>query len=230
MRNYYYSNQQKGIDKKTKLFVVKKCERFIRGKNVLDIGYVDELWSKLCLKKGYNLTIIEKNNKHIKQAKKTYKKNKNVEIILYDIEKLHVKKKFNTIILGDVIQYIKKPIALIKKLKTWLRKGGILIITVPNRLSMHRRIGYLLSNDKNHLWINDNEKKMGNLRAYDIKLLRKTLKKSGFKKCIVDACFLKPLASKQIKSWPHSLLKAFETISNEFKEYCWFLYAICKKT
>jgi len=228
--HYYYSKQQKGIDNKTKQFVIKKCLKYIKRNKVLDIGFVDEVWSKEILKKGCQLTIIEKNLYRTKIAKKILKNKKLVKIIRNDIEKISLKEKFDTIILGDCMQYIKRPVNLIKKLKTVLNKNGVLIITVPNRLSMHRRIGYLLSKNKNHLWLNDNEKKLGNLRAYDLKKLKNLVKKASFKKYLIDTCFLKPLSSKQIERWPDSILEALNTVGKELKEYCWFLYAICKKS
>lgn len=226
---YYFSKQQQGIDKKIKRFVVERCKAFIVGPSVLDVGYVDDLWAKHILKEKYNLCIIEKNKKHARLARNKYKYKKNVKVICQDIEKIKIKQKFDTIILGDMIQYLKKPKSFLKQIKKNLNNKGSLIVTVPNAKSLHRRIGYYLSKDLDQLKLSSSDKKTGNVRYFDKYILNKLLVVSGWEPLAIHGCFLKPLSSKQMRKWSQKLLQAFFLLGDELQDYAWFLYAICKK-
>jgi len=64
--------------------------------------------------------------------------------LLRSMEK--VDNKFEVIFLGNVLEHVLDPISLINQLKNLLRKGGLLVITVPNDFSDLQK--FLLNNNK----------------------------------------------------------------------------------
>ena len=228
-QHYYYTDQQLGIDYRLKGFVIQRCEPFIRGPKVLDLGYVDGSWTDVLLAKGCEIDIVEGATRHVEHARDRYSGDHRVRIYHSLFQEYQQTTRYDTIIAGDMIRYLPDPIAFLKLVFTWLKDDGNLIITVPNSRSMHRRIGALMNLEPLPTELNQRDREVGNQRCYDRYELRHLLLESGFKIDDLRGCFLKPLSSSQMENWSDQLLHAFLDIGDELEDYCWFLYAICHK-
>ncbi len=58
-QHYYHSPQQRGIDNRTKRFVIERCERYLKGPRVLELGYVDGEWTDALLAKKFHVDVVE---------------------------------------------------------------------------------------------------------------------------------------------------------------------------
>lgn len=226
---YYYSKQQMGIDNKTKKYLIKDCEPHIQGTSVLELGYIDGIWTDLILEKGYTVDIIEGATCQSNHAKSKYNNNSNVRIYNMLFQEFVSEKKYNTILAADMIRYIPNPIEFLNNIKKWLKDDGTLIITVPNKRSLHKRVGTLMNIERipGAQTLRDSE--VGNLKSYDRYDLRDLLIKAGYKIKELRGCFLKPLSSEQMEEWDDEKLNAFYEIGKELEDYCWFIYGVCHK-
>jgi 2-polyprenyl-3-methyl-5-hydroxy-6-metoxy-1,4-benzoquinol methylase len=227
-QDYYYSDQQRGIDRRTKALVVRRCLPFIKGAAVLDLGYVDGCWTDEILRLGYSSDIVEGNSKHIEYARAAYAGNAMVRIQQSSFEEFAPARQYNTIIAGDMLQYVEDSIGFLRKMSGWLAPQGRLIVTVANSRSLHRRIGSLLGMENHPTDSNTRDQQVGNLRQYDRYKLRQELLAAGLTPIELRGCFLKPLSSTQIAGWSDALLEAFLEMGDELEDYAWFLYAICQ--
>lgn len=82
-----------------------------------------------------------------------------------------IKIKYDVIICSEVIEHVQKYNELLRKLKTYLKKGGYLLITTPSINAPLYKMNLL----------NDFDKEVGHVRRYDHKLLTKEIKKLGLK-------------------------------------------------
>ena len=226
---YYYSSQQQGIDNKTKRFVIESCEPYFKGNRVLELGYIDGIWTDVILNKGYNIDIVEGAKKQVVHAELKYKNNSKVKVVHQLFQEFTPSYKYNTIVAADILRYIPKPLEFLTNISDWLEDDGHLIVTVPNSRSFHRRIGVLLNMEATPTVQNKRDLEVGNIRSYDRYELRHLLISSGYNVIELHGCFLKPLSSEQMKDWDHSLLRAFFDIGKELEDYCWFIYVICTK-
>jgi trans-aconitate methyltransferase len=225
---YYFSEQQVGIDRRTKDLVVRRCLPFLRGPSVLDLGFVDGCWTDHVLRCGWTSDIVEGNYRHVMHARELYANNPNVSVRHAVFDEFTAERRYHTIIAGDILRYVKDPVAFLRRLGSWLEPKGRLIVTVPNCRSLHRRIGALLSIECYPSEPNARDKDVGNLRGYDRYQLRHELCSAGLHPIELRGCFLKPLSSAQISGWSDPLLEAFLEIGDELEDYSWFLYAICE--
>jgi len=228
-QSYYFSEQQLGIDNRTKKLVMEQIIPYIKEPKVLELGFVDGMFTDIMLTRGLDVTVVEGAEKHVTYAKNKYKDKKNVSIIHSYFETFTTQDKYNTILGGDMIQFLDDPVAFFSKAKNWLDDDGVLIVTTPNRRSFHRRIGAYLKILSNPEDVSINDKKTGNLTMYDAYQLHDVLVQSGLCVHFVRGCFLKPLSSNQIKDWDDNLLRAFLKIGDELGDYGWFLIAYCSK-
>jgi trans-aconitate methyltransferase len=225
---YYYSDQQQGIDRRTKELVIGRCGPFLRGPAVLDLGFVDGCWTDKVLAQGWSSDIVEGNPRHIQVAQDRYGGQAGVTIHHAQFEAFQPQRRYDTIIAGDILRYIADPVPFLHRLGGWLEPQGRLVVTVPNSRSLHRRVGALMGQIPHPEAANARDIQVGNLRGYDRYQLRHELLAAGLGIVELRGCFLKPLSSLQISDWSDEMLSAFLDIGDELEDYAWFLYAVCQ--
>src|SRR5205085_11608073 len=141
--HYYHTPLQSGIDNRTKSYVVERCAPFIRGGRVLELGYVDGLWTSKILKRGCNVDIVEGATRHVEHARDNFGGNSAVRIFHTLFQQFEPNTTYDTIIAGDMLRYLPDAAAFLQTVKGWLNSDGRLIATIPNSRSLHRRIGAL---------------------------------------------------------------------------------------
>jgi 2-polyprenyl-3-methyl-5-hydroxy-6-metoxy-1,4-benzoquinol methylase len=107
-----------------------------KGKKVLDVGCGNGTLTYYVARDN-NTIGIDISKEKISIARKRHPE---VKFEIADIDKYKTKDKFDVIILAGVIEYLENPGKTLKKIKNFLKKDGFLIITVPNVLSLRKRI------------------------------------------------------------------------------------------
>lgn len=121
---------------------IRVIEKYCKGEKVLDLGCGSGRISDALFKKGYNVEGIDISKMLIEKAKK---RNKNIKFSVGDANKLTLSKKYDTIILYGILEYLQiNPSEMLEKLKNNLKENGRIIIGVPNTNSLRRRLKHLL--------------------------------------------------------------------------------------
>jgi 2-polyprenyl-3-methyl-5-hydroxy-6-metoxy-1,4-benzoquinol methylase len=119
--------------------------------------------------KGFMVDGLEVSKNALQISKKSAKAiGVDGRVNFFDITK-KIKKKYDAIICSEVIEHVPKYSLLIQKLKTYLKKGGYLIITTPSVNAPLHRMRLLKNFDE----------EVGHLRRYDPEKLYEEIKKSG---------------------------------------------------
>lgn len=116
----------------------------VRGKTVLEVGCASGYLAKELGQKGCLVTGIEIDPQAAKEAEKHCQK-----VIIGDVESKRVRarlegKKFEAIVLADVLEHVKDPQETLAGLTQFLKKKGKVIISVPNIGFLTHRINHLL--------------------------------------------------------------------------------------
>lgn len=127
------------------------CKK-VKGKNILDVGCSQGITSILLGKESKNVIGIDLSIESIEYAEKLkYKENDeiadNINFIQGDFLQYKFNKKFDTIIMGGILEHVFKPEAFIVKVFSLLNENGRIIITVPfgiNSFPEHKRTYYFL--------------------------------------------------------------------------------------
>jgi trans-aconitate methyltransferase len=223
---YYHTPLQLGIDNRTKRFVIERCEPFVCGPRVLELGYIDGTWTDVILGKGWSVDVVEGATGHVAHARQRYGGLKQVRIFHQLFQEFRPDQRYETILAADVLRYIPDAAGFLRELSQWLAEGGRLIATLPNSRSLHRRIGTLMNIQRTPTDANARDSEIGNLRSYDRYEFRQLLLEAGYEVNELRACFLKPFSSLQMQDWSDDMLRAFLQIGDELEDYCWFMYAV----
>ncbi len=120
----------------------KIIKRVPRGSKVLDIGCGDgRLANILSIKKNCRLYCVEKDPIMVCIANKKCIQIHNVDIEISDIP--YEAGFFDVIILGNVLEHLKEPQDILKRLRKYLSEEGFLIYSVPSIVNWHSRLTIL---------------------------------------------------------------------------------------
>jgi len=98
---------------------------------IAEFGCAQANMSLLLAQEGYETYAIDIEKEFLEYSKLKYEYGK-ITWILSNVEELSLEKKFDVIILGEVIEHCAYPEEIIKNITDFLKVNGVLIITTPN--------------------------------------------------------------------------------------------------
>lgn len=112
-------------------------ESYQKPGRILDIGCAFGFFLALAKKRGWQVYGVEPAKKPALFARRKYRLN-----ILNDpVEKVSFgKESFDVVALFQTIEHLADPISVLKKIKQWLKKDGLIVISTPNQRSYLARL------------------------------------------------------------------------------------------
>jgi len=147
-------------------------------------------------------------------------------------EELELGEKFDTIILMHVLEHVRDPVSVLKRIARHLSPKGKLILAVPNALSFHRLLGAEMGLLKTPYSLNASDRKVGHRRVYDKKTAVRDLEKAGLSVLVSKGIFFKPFGNSQMESLEGAQIRGLFLIGEKFPENCaelFFVASIKKK-
>jgi 2-polyprenyl-3-methyl-5-hydroxy-6-metoxy-1,4-benzoquinol methylase len=134
----------------------------------------------------------------------------NILCIQSFFEEFTLDMKFDTIIMGHMLEHVTDPVSILKKYKQYLKKDGIIIADVPNAKSLHRIAAYKMGLIKSIYDLNETDIAVGHKRVYTIDALRSDILNAGLNIVEETGFWLKFLSNKQIEEhWSDALIRAY---------------------
>jgi SAM-dependent methyltransferase len=110
------------------------CKGFVEGKRVLEIGSGSGYGTNRLAKNAKSITAIDKNRASINESREKYSFS-NINFMCCKVENYSSDEKFDVIISLQVIEHLKDPEILLKKIHRSSEKNGLFIVSTPNRLT-----------------------------------------------------------------------------------------------
>ncbi len=151
-----------------------------QGSSVLDIGcHTGVLGEALGREKGCSVIGVDFNSEALVEARPRLK-----EVIQLDIEQPGWSnapqlqgRQFDVVLFGDVLEHTREPLAILRESKSLLKRGGQLIVSIPNVANLRVRLGLLAGRfDYSDAGILDK----GHLRFFTEKSARQLVEQAGF--------------------------------------------------
>ncbi|MEE9525448.1 MAG: methyltransferase domain-containing protein, partial [Candidatus Woesearchaeota archaeon] len=169
--------------------------KYIKNKNVLDLGFLGEnekrLFSELhefILDNSKSVLGVDIHQERISKLKEA-----NYSVIdddVIELKKIKTKgTKFEVIIAGELIEHLDDPGKFLNNLKNVLDTNGLIIFTTPNIFSLRYILRHLIFGQENPYWKNRKEEiKYGHVTGFSKMLLKNLLLRKGFE--IIDFSYV----------------------------------------
>jgi 2-polyprenyl-6-hydroxyphenyl methylase/3-demethylubiquinone-9 3-methyltransferase len=114
-----------------------ECLNHKKGLVGLDVGCGIGQVTKLLLDAGYAMDCLEQEEELVKQAKELLKDHvENVRFYCEEALSFEPIERYDFIVCLEMLEHVDNPIALCKKMQTWLNPGGIIIVSTINRTNI----------------------------------------------------------------------------------------------
>jgi hypothetical protein len=221
----YFTQKAMTIDRKQILMMVRRGLPHCRGPKVLEMSYNDRGWTDALLDKGFDLTVIEGARYNVEYARAKYGDRLNIVHTLF--EEFEPDTRFNTIVMSCIIEHVIDPALVLRRAASWLTDDGVIVLVVPNKLSLHRRVGLRCGMLQSMEELSEQDLAVGHRRLYTVASLTEEIAGAGLFTRDIEGIFLKPLSSSQMMDWPDTLLNAYDDMALELRDYAAHLFAAC---
>jgi 2-polyprenyl-3-methyl-5-hydroxy-6-metoxy-1,4-benzoquinol methylase len=213
-------------------FIIEKLIDKVKDKDVLDLGLGHGFIHKHLVKNAKSYEVIEGSKRLIDNYyEKQHLNLPDIKITHCFFEDYTTKNRYDLIMLCRVLGFVEDPVKVLTQYKGYLKDGGELIVTVPNAMSLNRRIGFEAGMLSDICELSDIHKERGHKRYYTIDSMKDDLHKSGLNINKTEGILLKPITSAQMKrlNFNEAIFGALIKIGYLYPELCNHLYFECKK-
>jgi 2-polyprenyl-3-methyl-5-hydroxy-6-metoxy-1,4-benzoquinol methylase len=145
-------------------------------------------------------------------------------------EHLDLGEKFDTVLLGHILEHVDEPAAVIRKAIEHLAPGGAIIASVPNGNSIHRHLGVELGLLAKTTDLNSADLSIGHQRVYLPEQFETEFTNLGLRVTHRGGLFFKPFSNSQIESWlDESQLEGILNLGAKFPDLAAEIFVVAER-
>jgi SAM-dependent methyltransferase len=229
---YYYTSGQE-FDDINKQMVIDEIRRFIKPGRMLELGYINNIWTDALLEAGGSVDILEAASNHVEKARAHFKDNHQVKVFHTLFEDYRPEEKYDTILMSGVVKHIPDDLGFLKMARSWLKPDGVVIACTQNSRSFHRRLGSYMGLELAPDVDNQRDKEVFNLHHYDRFKWRALFLEAGYEVDKVQGVFLKILSTEQMMHLGEKydviqIMEGLKRLGEELQDYAWYLFLIAR--
>jgi 2-polyprenyl-3-methyl-5-hydroxy-6-metoxy-1,4-benzoquinol methylase len=114
-----------------------------------------------------------------------------------------------------VLEHVDDPVALARHLRQWLAADGELVVVVPNKMSLHRRLAVHMGLQPALDTLSARDHLVGHQRVYGLAELESDLREAGFQVTQRRGFFLKTLPNSMMLDHSPALIQALNALGDE---------------
>jgi 2-polyprenyl-3-methyl-5-hydroxy-6-metoxy-1,4-benzoquinol methylase len=199
-------------------------KRFLIDGSILELGPAEGLMTKYLVDVTRQLTLVDGSEKFCDELKLRFP---GVEIINCLFEDFQPAGKYDNILLGHVLEHVEDPVAILKRVKSWLKDDGVILAAVPNSRSLHRQAAVIMGIQATEDSMSELDYHHGHRRIYSPETFRGDFAKADLKVVHFGGYWLKPIANSQIHAtWTKEMLFAFMKLGERYPDIAGEIYVV----
>lgn len=200
--------------------------RHWRGTSCLELGPAEGLMTELIAPAFERLVLVDGSAIFCAQLRERFP-GAEVHDALFEL--YAPEERFDTIVLGHVLEHVEDPVAILARCRSWLTPGGVILMAVPNARSIHRQAAVVMGLLKSEYELNAADVHHGHRRVYSPETLRADVLAAGLRVTIFGGYWLKPVSIPQIeKDWTPEMLEAFMVLGERYPDIAGELYLVAE--
>ena len=214
-RDYYLSDQIEDIDieeRAQRLSAPRVAEAVGDARRVLDMGYGTGEMARELLSRGLQTEVVEGSPLLADEAQARHP-----ELVVHRamFEEFAPGPVYDAVLALHVMEHVDHPLELMNHVRRWLAPGGSLVVVVPNRHSLHRRLAVLMGLQAELGDLSARDHLVGHRRVYGLDTLGADLAAAGFEVREEFGFQLKTVPNSMMLDWSPDLMDALTQISPE---------------
>jgi SAM-dependent methyltransferase len=212
-RTYYLSDEIADIDieeRAQRLSAPRVAAAVGDARRVLDMGYGTGEMAGELLARGLDAEVVEGSPLLAARARREHP-----ELVVHEamFEGFDPGPVYDAVLALHVMEHVDAPSALMERVRGWLAPGGSLVVVVPNRHSLHRRLAVLMGIQGELDDLSPRDHLVGHRRVYGLDTLGADLRAAGFAVSEEFGFTLKTVPNAMMLDWPPDLMDALTNIS-----------------
>lgn len=213
-----------GLEQASTAYCARIFSRYLVGPEVLELGPADGVMTAHLARTGFNITAVEGARRFCDALRRRHA---GVTVIHALFEDYAPDRRFNTILLGHVLEHVEDPAATLHSVARWLAPGGRVLAAVPNADSLHRQAAVLMGLLPDRRAPSDADRRHGHRRVYDLPALKAEIAAGGLTIARWGGYWLKPLSNAQLEAtWSDDQIAAFMRLGEDHPEIAAVIYVV----
>jgi 2-polyprenyl-3-methyl-5-hydroxy-6-metoxy-1,4-benzoquinol methylase len=212
-------SEEEGFENVLLKYKTSEVLRFVRGPSVLDIGCGIGFLARILAGEVDRVVALDGSPAKIERAGQTNSAS-NVTYVCSMIEEWVPPEAFDTVVATNVLEHVTDTVAFLRSCRGMLRPRGRIIVTVPNAIALHKRIGRTMGLIDDYYALTEADIAKGHLHVYDRQLLEQEIVAAGFALVHSGGILLKPLSHRQMEAWDAKVVDALYEVGKELPDYC----------
>jgi 2-polyprenyl-3-methyl-5-hydroxy-6-metoxy-1,4-benzoquinol methylase len=216
----------RGANEATVLYSARVFERFWRGRRCLEMGPAEGLMTPILAAAFPELTVVEGAAAFCDDLRTRFP---GASVVNSLFEDYRPEERFDTIVLGHVLEHVADATEILALARSWLAEGGRICAAVPNARSIHRQAAVLMGLLADEHTLNETDHHHGHRRVFDPEGLRDACRAAGLRVHHLGGYWLKPVSNGQIEAtWTPEMLEAFMVLGERHPDIAAEIYVIAE--
>lgn len=199
-------------------------QRYTKGTTLLELGPAEGVMTEHLVASGKTITVVEGSALFCDNLRQSYP---GIDVVHSLFEDFQPSGKFDTIVLGHVLEHVQDPVDVLRRVMTWLAPRGCVFAAVPNARSIHRQAAVVMGMLPCEDTLNSSDLHHGHRRVFNPESFRAAFINAGFRVDVFGGYWLKPLSNGQLESdWTPAMLNAFMQLGERYPDIAGEIYVV----
>jgi 2-polyprenyl-3-methyl-5-hydroxy-6-metoxy-1,4-benzoquinol methylase len=186
-------NTHEDFDSVLSYFTAQKFLEWTHNKDILEAGCSTGVITEYLINSANRLDILEGSSKYAQIVSDKFGKKINAVYVDF-FEKFKAENLYDVVLFGNVFHHLDAPQEQLQISKGWIKDDGIILITVPNMNSFHRRLGVESGMIKDVYDTTERNDFFVQPGRFDKQRLEELVENTGFEILESSAFFMKPFS------------------------------------
>jgi len=202
----------------------KILKRFLQGENLLEMGPAEGVMTELLATTDKAITLVDGSSSFCQDLRERFPQMVVVDALFEEFE---TDERFDTIVLGRVLEHVQDPVEILARARRWLKPCGRIFGAVPNARSLHRQAAVIMGLLRQEDELNDLDKHHGHRRVFNPETFRNAFYQAGLKIETFGGYWIKPVSNAQIEEhWTAEMLEAFMQLGERYPDVAAEIYVV----
>lgn len=202
--------------------------RHARGRTCLEMGSATGEGTGFLLELFDSVTAVDGSQQAIDILRARFA-GENLTTVCSYFDDYETDQRFDTVVLAHILEHVEDPLGTLAVARRLVADGGVILIDVPNALSIHRQMGVEMGMLNAVTDLNEADVSIGHRRVYTPDTLREAIHAAGLELSFFGGVFLKPLSTAQCeRTFSERQIRALMAIGERYPELAADIFVVAE--